>query len=124
MPPLNEPQIPRRAPDAQRLAGIQRLAADAEAPRRGAAHRIGDLGREDGVDGLALTDDDHPVVRRGVDGAIELRAMRRQVVARRYIELQDLDTLEFFQQRRHRLGGKVPDSKKTELQGYLLLVGN
>ena len=64
-----------------------------------AVHRRRDLRGKRFVDGLALANDEQPVVRRGVDSAIELGAMLRQRLARRDVEHELLDLREMRRER-------------------------
>ena len=64
-----------------------------------AGDRRRDLARQRLVDDLALAHDQHPVARRRVDGAIQLRAMLGERHARRDVEHELLELREVRRER-------------------------
>jgi len=119
---MKEPQLARSVGieriDEQRLACVDRRRANPKAARFRRAHRIGDLFRQRVVDLLALAHDENPVVARRIHGAIQLRVMLRQIVARRDVENELLELREVRRECGEIFRMDVAEGDDRELQRY------
>src|SRR5436190_154877 len=114
--PVKQPQLACLVAEPQRPSRVERRGADAKAPYARSRRGVGDLLRQRLGHALALAHDEQPVVRRRVDGAVELRAVRVDAGARRDVEHQLFQALEVRSERGEVLGVHVAESDDRELQ--------
>ena len=112
---MKQPDLAGITAEAKRLSGVERKDAQPKSPCICRVDRGGDFACQSGIDEFALAKNQNPVVRRGIDRAIQLCARIAQDHSRREIGNHLFEAREMRRERLDGFGVDVSERDDAQL---------